>query len=520
MDTFDKYLTVAGIAVTTGNGISAFNTVFPGAEMDFRCIDEQLDDAQVKYEDQQIISREDMNSTSIWKTSYTRLKYTTATSDCVSSWNNTCEKGMVWASGARYAEGQTSIYYTYNLSECDSQLIVKSTGSLYMVGLIAGNLFGAVLCDTFGRRPVHIVTQLAMAVCFASFPLLPNISSYNIVQVLIGAAAMMNFACYVTLSTELYSKKSKWLGGTSASIGYCVGYALIALVTYSFPAWPTQFWVYAVIQIITTVAAFYIPESASWLESKGRHDESLAVKKRIADINGTPVDVSEVLTDTKTSSADVGITDLIKEWTYFKHVIVLSVTVWPIITVMYYGFNLNTADMAGNPYMNTLFSAVVDVVAYFVAGYFCFIGVRKTMILSFSAMILASLGGLILRDFALHFSWFGKIAVTFAFNNVYILNAQIFPSYIRSSGVGVPNAVARLFGTLSPYVGMLQKSEPNTFWMVQTIVCSIGLLGLCTVPEVNEKKPVETLADMESQDETRIVKIDISCNLKNCLIKS
>ena len=49
----------------------------------------------------------------------------------------------------------------------------------------------------------------------------------------------------------------------------------------------------------------------------------------------------------------------------------------------------------------------------------------------------------------------GKFCVTGTFGIIYVYSAEVFPTVVRSSGVGTASVFARLGGAVAPYVGSL-----------------------------------------------------------------
>ena len=53
----------------------------------------------------------------------------------------------------------------------------------------------------------------------------------------------------------------------------------------------------------------------------------------------------------------------------------------------------------------------------------------------------------------------GKFAISSSFMGIWLYGAEIFPTTIRSAGVGICNVAARCGGVLAPYVGLLVSTR-------------------------------------------------------------
>ncbi|XP_067899871.1 organic cation/carnitine transporter 2-like isoform X3 [Heterodontus francisci] len=141
---------------------------------------------------------------------------------------------------------------------------------------------------------------------------------------------------------------------------------------------------------------------------------------------------------------------------------------WMILAVGYYGLSLNTPNLHGDDYLNCFFAGAIEIPANIAAWLFLQRFSRK-----FSLSGTLFFGGIILffvqlippnlSILATVLVMVGKFANTCAFAIIYAYTAELYPTVIRNTGVGVNLTASRLGSIVSPYVfylGIYHESLP------------------------------------------------------------
>uniref|UniRef100_K7G604 Solute carrier family 22 member 4 n=1 Tax=Pelodiscus sinensis TaxID=13735 RepID=K7G604_PELSI len=114
-----------------------------------------------------------------------------------------------------------------------------------------------------------------------------------------------------------------------------------------------------------------IPESPRWLISQGRFKEAEAIIRKAAKTNGIVAPAmlfdSREMQDLKLQQQQKAyILDLFRTQN-IAVITVMSLFLWMLTSVGYFGLSLNTPNLHGNPYVNCFLSAVIEVPAYVIA---------------------------------------------------------------------------------------------------------------------------------------------------------
>jgi len=117
----------------------------------------------------------------------------------------------------------------------------------------------------------------------------------------------------------------------------------------------------------------------------------------------------------------------------------------------YYGLTMNIGDLAAdNVYLNFTVSGLLEIPSYGLALVILLYGGRR--IPYFGSMLLCGLSllsiSLVPEGFPtliLVIALFGKMCITFSFGVIFLYGAELFPTEIRTSGIGSASFVGRTY---------------------------------------------------------------------------
>ena len=106
------------------------------------------------------------------------------------------------------------------------------------------------------------------------------------------------------------------------------------------------------------------PESPRWLLSRKKYVQAQRVVSKMAKYNGTSepqiVDYREAVSvENSVTSSSEGVLD----WVRHPKLLLRSLNLcfaWAVITMSYYGLSMNSASLAGSPYINFLLVSLVS----------------------------------------------------------------------------------------------------------------------------------------------------------------
>ncbi len=214
-----------------------------------------------------------------------------------------------------------------------------------------------------------------------------------------------------------------------------------------------------------------MPDSIRWLAENRRKGEAFQTLNRIAVGNGRRLSdeevktIADVLDDIESSSVDeeTGKTGLsfahIFRHGFFATTLVLVLS-WATINVGAYTLALNATRLSGDVFLNFVLAACGEIPA----GVYLYVVLTRSRRLPNLAGSLWILGACCLTLAFLPKSYstlvlmtylLGKSSVGAAFQLVWLITSEIYPTNLRSQALGFCSTCSRVFGLVCPFVSNL-----------------------------------------------------------------
>ncbi|XP_037761910.1 solute carrier family 22 member 5 [Chelonia mydas] len=355
---------------------------------------------------------------------------------------------------------RSTIVTEWNLV-CDDDWKAPLTTSLFFVGVLVGSFISGQLSDKFGRKKVLFATLGVQT----GFSFLQVFSSswemFSVLFVIVGMGQISNYVAAFVLGTEILGKTVRVIFCTlGVCIFYAMGYMLLPLFAYFIRDWRTLLLALTLPGLLCIPLWWVIPESPRWLISQGRLQEAEIIIRKAAKTNGitapdvifNPMELQEMTSQKQQRHT---ILDLVRTQN-IRFVTILSVMLWMIISVGYFGLSLDTPNLHGDAYVNCFLSAVIEIPAYIIAWL-----LLRNLPRRYSMAAALFLGGCVLlfiqlvppylHVLSIILVMLGKFGITSSFSMVYVYTAELYPTVVRNMGVGASSMASRLGSILSPY---------------------------------------------------------------------
>jgi len=160
---------------------------------------------------------------------------------------------------------------------------------------------------------------------------------------------------------------------------------------------------------------------------------------------------------------------------------------WSAVSFCYYMIIFQLKYIPGNIYINSMSSALSEMVANILAGFlYKYLGAKKSFIVCFCVALVG--GSLILFMGVDNTTWvpifiiFAKGGIAANFVIVYIASAEIFPVLFSATALGICNFFARFLTILAPFVAELDPPTP------MAVFCSLSIGGIVLALFIKESK--------------------------------
>lgn len=397
-------------------------------------------------------------------------------------------RATIYTTGGKFCDGYILGVIGIALSLLGPQMELNSLwygliGSAALIGLFLGSFFFGWLTDKIGRKPIYLTTiglfvLLSIPQYFVTSP-----EQLFIIRLLMGFAISAEYATGATLLSELLPKKQRGTVLACLNGMWTVGFVFSVIVSYavlSFEGDEVWRWMLAssaVPALILLLMRLNSPESPRWLISKGRIKEAEAIvdkffgeNVRIDDLQleeNKKTNIKELFSKNyRTRSAFAGLFWCLHVLPYFG-----MMTFAPVVFE-----NLNLND----EFLSTLISNLFQL-AGAVVGVVIMDKVTRRSFVIYSFFVLAlSIGLLVVIPNPSSFMVVGCFAiyvfVASASGNLQtVYPSEIFPTHIRSTGVGFATMISRIGAAIGTF---LLPISLDTLGITFTMAILAGLLLL------------------------------------------
>ncbi|XP_071416862.1 solute carrier family 22 member 13-like isoform X1 [Pithys albifrons albifrons] len=348
---------------------------------------------------------------------------------------------------------------------CDRKDLNDIGQSIYMAGLFLGSMIFGPLSDRIGRRPVILISVFLQGVFGLGIAFVPHFYVYMAFRCVVGASVSGITMTILALATEWIGVSSRPKAVLGSHCCFAIGQMILAGLSYGIRNW-------RLLEIAGSAPIFsffffigVLPESARWLVTKGRMEEAKKVLQKAAATNkrSLPAGLLEQLKPEKKIKSG-SFLDLFRKKHLRKVTLIMSCA-WFVNSFVYYGLSLNVTNFGLDIYLTQLAFGAVEIPArvgcIFILQWF---GRRKpqTVLLVLSGLVCLIITG-IPEDQPVAttvLATIGKFASSASFSTSFVYTAELFPTVIRQTGVGLCSMSARVAGILAPLVRLLGQYHP------------------------------------------------------------
>lgn len=425
--------------------------------------------------------------------------------------NKTIEACDSWVYETKHFTSSRAIEWDF---VCSRRWMGAVAQTSYMFGVVVGSLVLGRLCDKYGRKTLFVWAGILQFFFGLLSAFTTSYYTFIVVRFLYGIFGSGSYIAGFVLTMELVGPKKRTICGVTFQIMFALGIMLVA-------AWgfliDNRFWlqvVYATHSAILLPHWFLMDESPRWLWAQGRISESMDIFKKALKMNGFEgaIDTEDQLLsngkaqlkqnkhEDKVVEKSAGTIDLFKTPNMLKKTLIIC-GCWFANSVVYYGLSLNTGKLEGNPYFLIFLTGVVELPSYVIIMYFLDrVGHRaliSTMMLlgGIACLVVAALPqgsnpttGVVMV---------GKLFISGSFSIIYKYSAELFPTVVRSSGVGLGSMFASVSGALTPLISLLDTLNPKIPTIVFGFIALLSGGSTMLLPETINRNLPQTVSDGE-----------------------
>ncbi|XP_038058625.1 organic cation transporter protein-like [Patiria miniata] len=411
-----------------------------------------------------------------------------------------CPDGWVYDT----SQYKTTITNEFDLV-CDKKGAVSFLQSIFFAGFLVGSVVFGSLADLLGRKPTIYIASALLLLASIGNVFSPNVIVYMVMRFCIGAGVMGAFLAAYVLVTEYIGPSKRALVGVALQAFFAFGLTVLPLLAYSIRTWRLLQLVIALPTVLYFLLFFYMPESARWQMSKGRYKQAEKTLRKVAATNKKEFPEEMFSPDVigaakEESGGQQTVVGLFRTPNMCIKTLNLMFN-WFVNNMVYYGLGLSTSDFGVDDYVAAAIAGFVE----FPSIVYCVIALQYsgrrvnlsgTMVVGgIACVICAFLEMGVARTII---AMVGKFCISASFAIIYVVSGEIFPTPVRSAGMGLSSMAARISGIISPFMLELKSLwAPLPFVVFGVLSIAAGSLALL-LPETKDKKLPETMEEGEA----------------------
>ncbi|XP_035216500.1 carcinine transporter-like [Stegodyphus dumicola] len=336
--------------------------------------------------------------------------------------------------------------------------------TMFNVGSIIGTPIYGALSDRIGRKITFFITILVTAVTAIASVLMTNFTAFVVIKTINGSLMPSVFQLPYIIILEIVSPEMRTRMNGVVNCAWTFGLCFLPLIAYLSRSWVTLGVVTSSVTVIYLLYWKYLPESPRWLVSQERYEEAVVIMQRIGKKNEKVEDKNVLLNklqklgekikkEKQVDGVKNSSSDLLKYPQLRKKFIIITFC-WMADIMAYYGLQLNVSNLAGNEFVNFFLMALVEIPGYLTSWVFMErIGRRWCTVGGFI------LTGLICMLPSVEFpygdvvcSLIGKFFAAATFMATYQQSSELYPTVVRSLGMGMSSTVAFVATLIVPYL--------------------------------------------------------------------
>ncbi|KAG7172755.1 Carcinine transporter-like 1 [Homarus americanus] len=365
----------------------------------------------------------------------------------------------------------------------------------------------------YGRVPVLVATNFVGAATSLLTALSTSLGDFLLYRFLAGFAFDNIFVMMYVLVLEYVGPRRRTLiANMSIALFFTAGTVALPWLAVAAGNWRLFTALSCTPMIFGCFAFWVLPESARWLLSQSRVEETIEILKKIAKVNGRTIP-DQVLHDLQKSSqleleetpmveqSSASLLDLFRT-PRLRRITFAICVVWMLLSMVYDGHARNVSNLQLDVFVTFTIASATELPAdsflvltldrwgrrWLACGTLILSGILSILTIAFAGNVVA----------VAVLAMLGRLLVNIAYNIGLQYAAELLPTVVRAQGVAAVHITGYIATILSPVIVYLGTINPLVPLVVLGVASVIGGLVALLLPETLHRDLPQTLADGEN----------------------
>ncbi|CAD8098915.1 unnamed protein product [Paramecium sonneborni] len=384
--------------------------------------------------------------------------------------------------------------------------------SFVFVGYLVGSMLSGQLADRVGRRKPFLISSFFTCLLSLGTIACQEIYSLLVVRALLGILVGLFAPCGVTMISEITPGhlRGRYMGliTLTFAIGQLFGLfvAEFTLISLDEGNWRLlTFWCCLPGFLAWFISLFRLRESPRFALLSGQKELAYNIIDEMIRLNGSQIQFNDemkiklsnwthAMNRIAKNQNNASVMSLFENNRFFLTILIWFN--WFILSFIYYGIVLLLPDILSHiestqtgrdKIIQLVISCISDILGAVAAAFFIELkgfGRKNSLIIFFTIQAITAI--LAFYDVEHHFIYWATaskffLSMTFIFSFQY--TAEVYPTKIRTTGIGMANGIGRLGGVIMPWICMYMNSQQlRSPFILFSILSIITSFSNCMLP--------------------------------------
>lgn len=394
---------------------------------------------------------------------------------------------------------------------CDKGQWANLSQTLFMLGILFGNVLFGALSDCYGRRGPLVAAVLIQLLSSVGTSFSTSFWMFCVLRFITAVVTGGTMVTSFVLVMEIIGVKYRELFSVLYQIPFNIGHLTLAVFAYYLRDWRYFQFAISIPSVLLISYYWLVPESPRWLFAVNRVDDAVTVLRKAAKCNKLPCDHIQADIEQYRKVRNALQTGPVKKGNAFDLVRTPNLRMkticmcfnWFVCGLAFFGLAQYIGQAGGDIFSNVAISAALELPGTILCIYCMKAYGRKRTLICSNLVTGISMLAIAFVDPSnsitiVVLATIGIVGMSISFPTVYLYGGELFPTVVRNVGIGAASMIARIGSMIAPFVAGLGATQHFLPPVIFGVIPIIGSALVLFLPETRGAELPETIEDGEN----------------------